>query len=83
MHGRKDVWIVYLKGSRDLIAGRAEHRTGHFMPPSLLDSQFEALEEPGPDEHAMTVSIDAPADAVVDIIIRQLHLPASAGTQAT
>ncbi len=50
------------------------------MPPSLLASQLEALEEPTPDEHAITVDIDAAIDAIVDNIIRQLHLPASAGT---
>lgn len=81
VHGRNNVRIVYLKGSRELIEGRAEHRTGHFMPPSLLASQFAALEEPALDEHAITVGIDAPPDTIVDTIIRHLHLPASTGTQ--
>src|SRR5712691_11201724 len=37
---RSDVRVVYLKGGRDLIARRLAARDGHFMPPSLLDSQF-------------------------------------------
>ncbi len=82
LHGRDDVRIVYLKGSPEVIAGRTDRRTGHFMPPSLLASQLAVLEEPAPDEHAITVDIDAPVDTIVDIIIRQLHLPASAGTPA-
>ena len=41
----------------DLIAARMAARKGHFMPPALLDSQFATLEEPGPDEHPIVVSI--------------------------
>jgi gluconokinase len=73
VHGRSDVRLVYLKGSRDLIRKRDEHRKGHFMPPSLLDSQFGTLEEPAPGEHAVSVNIDAPVDAIVNEIVRQLH----------
>lgn len=54
-----NVVFVYLKGSRELIARRLVERHGHFMPPGLLDSQFAALEEPGPDERAVTVDISA------------------------
>lgn len=52
-----NVVFVYLKGSRELIARRLVERHGHFMPPRLLDSQFAALEEPGPDERSVTVDI--------------------------
>ncbi|MCL4258911.1 MAG: gluconokinase [Anaerolineales bacterium] len=38
--------FVYLKGAPALIARRVSGRKGHFMPASLLESQFEALEEP-------------------------------------
>ena len=41
---RRDVRLVYLKGSEELIARRMAMRHGHFMPPSLLSSQFTALE---------------------------------------
>jgi gluconokinase len=72
VHGRDDVRIVYLDGSQDLIAGRLAARKGHFMPPTLLESQFKALQPPAPDEHALAVSIDGPVETIVDDIMRQL-----------
>ena len=57
--GRRDVRIVYLKGERELIARRITMRHGHFMPASLLDNQFAALQEPGEKERPIIVSIDA------------------------
>jgi gluconokinase len=45
------------------------------MPPGLLASQFRTLEPPQPDERPITVSIDAPVEAIVDDIIRQLKVP--------
>jgi gluconokinase len=74
VHGRSDIRIVYLQGTQDLIAGRLAERKDHFMPPGLLTSQFGTLEPPTPDEHALTVSIDAPAGTIVDDILRQLKL---------
>jgi len=70
---RSDVVLVYLQGSRALIAGRLAARKGHFMPSSLLDSQFAALEEPGPDERPVTVSIDADPDMVVQNVFDRLR----------
>lgn len=61
------VRFIHLAGDRDLIAGRMAQRQGHYMPPSLLDSQFAALEPPGPDE-ALTVSIDQPLAGIIDRI---------------
>ncbi len=74
VHGRDDIRIVYLDGTQDLIAGRLGERKGHFMPPGLLTSQFRTLEPPAPDEHAVTVSIDASAETIVDDILKQLKL---------
>jgi gluconokinase len=74
VHGRKDVRIVFLKGSQPLIADRLARRKGHFMPPGLLDSQFKALEPPAADEDPVTVSIDATVETIVDDIVRQLRL---------
>jgi carbohydrate kinase (thermoresistant glucokinase family) len=71
-HGRKDVRLVFLDGSEPLIEDRLSHRKGHFMPPDLLASQFATLEPPGADEHAVRVSIDAPAEIIVDDIMKQL-----------
>jgi gluconokinase len=74
VHGRNDIRIVFLDGTQDLIAGRLAARKGHFMPAGLLDSQFRTLEPPTPDEGAVTVSIDATVDAIVDDIIGKLKL---------
>ena len=74
VHGRSDVRIVFLNGTQELIAGRLAARKGHFMPPGLLTSQFKTLEPPQPTERPITVSIDAPVEAIVDDIIRQLNL---------
>jgi gluconokinase len=75
VHGRDDVRIVFLNGTQDLIADRLAARKGHFMPPGLLASQFRTLEPPQPGERPITVSIDAPVEAIVDDIIRQLKVP--------
>jgi gluconokinase len=77
VHGRDDVRIVFLDGTKELIAKRLDARKGHFMPPGLLDSQFETLEPPQQSEHPLTVSIDASVDEIVDDIVHQLELVAS------
>ena len=69
---RTDVRIVYLKGEQDLIARRLAARDGHFMPPSLLESQFAALEEPQPDEHPIVVSIVPHPREIVEEIVKRL-----------
>jgi gluconokinase len=70
---RRDVRLVYLKGSRDLIQRRMAARHEHFMPVALLDSQFATLEEPASDEHAIVVDVGGqPAEIVADIL-RQLR----------
>jgi carbohydrate kinase (thermoresistant glucokinase family) len=71
-HGRDDIRFVYLEGTQALIADRLGQRKGHFMPPGLLTSQFQTLEPPAPDERAVTVSIDAEVEVIVDRIISQL-----------
>jgi carbohydrate kinase (thermoresistant glucokinase family) len=70
------VEFVYLHGSRELIASRLAGRHGHFMPASLLDSQFVTLEEPGADEPAIRVEIGEPPEAIADDIVQALGLPA-------
>lgn len=66
------VLFVYLDGSRDLIAARMGKREGHFMPTSLLDSQFATLEIPGDDENAVYVGIDADTNEIVSRILDKL-----------
>jgi gluconokinase len=72
VHGRDDVRFVYLEGTQAMIADRLGQRKGHFMPPGLLASQFQTLEPPTPDERAVTVSIDAQVEVIIDRIISQL-----------
>ncbi len=66
------VIFVHLSGTKELIAQRMGARTGHFMPTSLIDSQFAALEKPAADEAAITVDIDRPLDALVADIAAKL-----------
>jgi gluconokinase len=72
VHGRDDIRIVYLDGSRELIGNRLAGRKGHFMPPGLLDSQFATLQVPNKDENAICIPIDATVEAIVDDIVGQL-----------
>jgi gluconokinase len=70
---------VYLAGSRALLAERLANRRGHFMPPSLLESQLSILEEPAPDERAWVCDISqAPHAIVVDLMTRTASSPRSA-----
>mgnify|MGYP003945943791 CR=1 FL=1 len=70
------VQFVYLHGTRELIASRLAARHGHFMPSSLLDSQFETLEEPAADEPAIRVEIGAAPEAVAADVLAALGLAA-------
>jgi carbohydrate kinase (thermoresistant glucokinase family) len=72
---RHNVRLVYLEGPRELIAARLASRRGHFMPASLLDSQFATLEPPGPDENPITISIDRPLPEIIDRILGVLTSP--------
>ncbi|WP_448168219.1 gluconokinase [Burkholderia ambifaria] len=63
-----DVRFVYLKGSFEVLHERLKSRTGHFFDPSLLKSQLDTLEEPGPDE-AIEVSIELTPEQIVDEVM--------------
>jgi carbohydrate kinase (thermoresistant glucokinase family) len=66
---RPEVTLVYLRGSYDLIRRRMAARHEHFMPLTLLDSQFATLQEPAPDEHAVTVDVGGrPTEIVAEIV---------------
>ena len=70
---RVDVRLVYLKGDEALIARRIATRHEHFMPPALLHSQFEALEEPGPDEDPIITCIAPAPRAIADQVVSALR----------
>ena len=69
--GREDVRIVHLNGQKALIAHRLETRMDHYMPASLLDSQFEALEQP---RDALSVDISPPPPVIAAAIREALGL---------
>lgn len=78
---RPNVRLVYLRGSYELIASRLAQRHGHFMPASLLQSQFDALEEPAMDENPVTVDVDSTPAKIADAIIDRLHLSGSSDSR--
>lgn len=65
--------IVYLKGDAQTIEPRLALRSGHYMPASLLASQFAALEEPG---NAMVIDIRQTTEAQAGQIAAALRLTA-------
>jgi carbohydrate kinase (thermoresistant glucokinase family) len=68
---RKGVTLVCLKADEAVIGDRLAQRTHRYMPPSLLGSQFATLEEPGPDEHPLVVTVHASlADTIVELLTR-------------
>jgi gluconokinase len=72
--GRPEVRIVFLEGSRELIARRMLARHGHFMRAAMVDSQFADLEPPTADEHVLTVSVESAPPQIVSTIVDELHL---------
>ncbi|MEU9133512.1 gluconokinase [Kitasatospora sp. NPDC048540] len=58
-----DAFFLHLSGDHRLVEDRLAHRSGHFMPASLLDSQYAALEPLGPDERGAVLDVGpAPHD---------------------
>ena len=72
---RTDVRLVYLKGSMDLIARRLATRHEHFMPVDLLQSQFDALEEPAADENPIVAPIEPRPREIVAQVLAALSAP--------
>lgn len=69
---RAGVVLVYLKGSQELIEKRLAARHGHFMPSTLLVSQFAALEEPGPDERPIVACVAPPPAVIARSVLTEL-----------
>ncbi|QCO55636.1 gluconokinase [Pseudorhodobacter turbinis] len=72
-HAGGPVCFIYLAGSPEVIATRMAARSGHFMPPSLLESQFATLEPPTAEEPAIKVGIDQPIPLIIAEIIEKLR----------
>jgi len=79
-HNRKDsiegeIIFVSLKGTFESIRERMEKRKHHFMPTTLLESQFATLEElDASQERGIIVSIDLPVPEIVAAIRKELQL---------
>jgi gluconokinase len=70
--------FVFLDGDRDLMRQRVSHRKGHYMPASLVDSQFATLESPAGESDVVTIDARMrPADAVAEAV-RKLAAMAAA-----
>ena len=64
-HHLNTIEFVHLHGSHEVIAGRQASRPGHFMPASLLTSQFATLEPLEPDEQGLVIDVDQDIDSIV------------------
>lgn len=64
--------FVHLIGSRQAIAARVDERQGHYMPASLVDSQFAALEPPQPGPRVLALDCNLPVAAMSNAVIERL-----------
>jgi gluconokinase len=80
-HHARRVEFVHLDGTREVIAARQATRPGHFMPASLLTSQFATLEPLAPDERGLVIDVAQPVDVIVqeyvDRAVASPHRPLS------
>ena len=67
-----DAFFVHLHGDRETVRRRVAGRAGHFMPASLVDSQFAALEPLGADERGVTLDLSLPIDDLVAAAARSI-----------
>jgi|SRR5579864_4372055 len=70
--GAPSLRFIYLRGEPGVIEARLRQRQGHFMPPDLLASQFQALEAPRLDEAALTVSIEGTPEEIATVVVARL-----------
>lgn len=69
-----DVVFIQLTGPIKLIAERMEGRSGHFMPKTLLESQFDTLEELQSDEAGVKADVSNTPEQIVEQVLRELQL---------
>ncbi|MFN0183951.1 MAG: gluconokinase [Aquabacterium sp.] len=76
-----DLRLVHLRGEPALIAQRLASRQGHYMPPTLLQSQLQTLEPPGPDERAVALDVaDPPTQLLRAALVHLAAMPPGAAT---
>jgi gluconokinase len=71
--GDPQVWFLHVDVDRDTIVKRVSERKGHFMPASLVDSQFAALEPLSPNEAGAAIDGTRSPDEIVSEALRQLE----------
>src|SRR5215813_6748979 len=72
-----EVKFVFLRGDYALVEKQLRSRHGHFMNPVLLQSQFDDLEEPQPDENVLTIELARTPKEIVEIFKAKLNLTGS------
>jgi gluconokinase len=72
-----EVKFVFLRGDDALVEKQLRSRHGHFMDANLLQSQFDDLEEPQPDENVLTIELGRPPEDIADRIEEKLNLAGS------
>jgi len=70
--GHPSVWFAHVSGSQELIAERVQKRQGHYMPPSLVPSQFATLEPLGDDEPGRVLPASGSPEQAVDELLADL-----------
>lgn len=71
--GKNHITFIYLAGDFNLIEERLNARKDHFMPPGLLKSQFDTLEEPDNLE-AIRIDVSPDPDDIVESVVKELGL---------
>lgn len=77
-----DLRLIFLCGDQETIAARQAARKDHFMPASLMASQFATLEPPAPDEGAIELSVALSPEVIVEQALRLLAAPAALASSA-
>ncbi|QAB17638.1 gluconokinase [Leucobacter muris] len=72
--GGPGVLFVHLEGSRDVVSERLSRRLDHFMPQSLLGSQYATLEPLEPDENGIVIGVARRPRELASDLIRRLGL---------
>jgi len=70
--GEPKLRFVFLRGSRKVLGERMQRRKHHYMPTSLLDSQFATLEDPGGEEGVLIVDVDGRPEDVIAAAMRAM-----------
>ena len=71
--GALPTYFVYIQGDKELLWKRISGREGHYMKPSMLESQLQTLESPEGEEGVVVVPLDATTEEQTNIAIQELN----------